>query len=240
MLRHLLAAATVALLTPAVAGALTFPPTITFDVGGGGGVQVNSMGTGVDTGAVRTWTLNGPTTLEGVSIDSWSVQLKEDPYVTNNIVVTNTTAFTQTFVATVLLPIPAYAYDQVISSSVGITTTDSNGNGVLSFANNGATPIYQGTVNGVPVLTLNPPGLPLTTASCPVAFPGCSATSATGVASLFVPAGSATSIGITLTFDLSPGDSAGITSRFEIVPEAGTAALLGLGILGLAAKRRRD
>lgn len=240
MLRHLLAAATAALVAPAVAGALTFAPTITFDVvGGDAGVQVNALGTGVEEDGVRTWTLSGPETLEGVRIDSWSAKLKEDPFVTNNIVVTNTTAFTQTFIATVLLPIPAYAYDQVISSSVGVTTTDSNGNGILSFAKNGATPIYQGTVNGVTVLSLDPPGLPLTTADCPVVFPGCTATSATGVASLFVPAGSATSIGITLTFDLSPGDSAGLTSRFEIVPEAGTAALIGLGLLGLSTRRRR-
>lgn len=225
---------------PAAAHALTFSPSILFDVEGGAGpVLLNPLGSSSTSGDVTTWTLNAATGVEGVSVDSWSAQLKEDPFVTNNIVVSNTTAFTQTFVATVLLPIPAFSYDEVISSSIGVTTTDSNGNNVLSFANSGVIPIYQGTVNGSTVLSLNPPGLPLTTASCTVPFPGCTATSATGIASLAVTPGIATSLGITLTFTLSPGDSAGITSRFEIVPEPRLALLLISGFAAFAALRTR-
>ncbi|NNL65976.1 MAG: hypothetical protein HKP30_07035, partial [Myxococcales bacterium] len=205
---------------------------------GAGPTLLNPSGTSSTSGDVTTWTLTAATPVEGVSVDSWSAQLKEDPFVTNNIVVTNTTAFTQTFVATVLLPIPAFAYDEVISSSIGVTTTDSNGNNVLSFANSGVIPIYQGTVNGSTILSLNPPGLPLTTASCTVPFPGCTATSATGVASLAVTPGVATSIGITLSFTLSAGDSAGITSRFEIVPEPSLGLLLLSGLFAAIALRR--
>jgi hypothetical protein len=89
---------------------------------------------------------------------------------------------------------------------------------------------------------MNPifPGtLPITTADCFPSFPGCSATSSNGVASLGVTPGVASVIGLTLTFQLSPGDSVGITSRFEIVnvPEPATGALLALGA-ALALARR--
>jgi hypothetical protein len=222
-------------------GAALAVPTIMLEVvGGSGPVNVQPDGTGSTVGDVTTWTLTDPLEIDGIMLDSWQAQFKEDPYVTNNLNVTNNTLATQTFIATVILPIPAFAYDSAINSSVGVTATDSNGNNILSFANNGATPLFQGIVNGVTVvLPLNPTGLPLTTASCAVSFPGCTATDAIGTALQALTPGVATQIGITLTFQLSPGDSAGITSRFEIVPEPGTATLLGGGLLLLAGARRR-
>jgi hypothetical protein len=50
-----------------------------------------------------------------------------------------------------------------------------------------------------------------------------------------------TTIGLTIRFDLTAGDSASFTSNFDVqpVPEPGTALLLGLGLAGFAALRER-
>ena len=230
-----------ALLVPGASLATHEIPLIMFEVvGGSGPVNVQSLGTGVAVGDVTVWELDSPLAIDGIMLDNWDAQFKEDPYVTNNLNVTNTTGSTQTFIATVLLTIPAFSYGSAINSSVGVTATDSNGNNILLFANNGSTPLFQGTVNGTAMLPLDPSGLPLTTASCTVPFPGCTATDSAGTAFQALAPGVATQIGITLTFDLSPGDSAGLTSRFEIIPEPGTAMLLGLGLLVLSGARRRN
>jgi hypothetical protein len=171
-------------------------------------------------------------------ITRWTADLKEDPYVTNNINITNNTAFNIVYVATVSMPIPAFAYDTIVNSSVGVTATDSDAFNDMLVDLDGTVPFYQGRVNAVTILSLTPPAVPITTADCPFPGPGCTATSAVGVASQAVAPGVATNIEIILRFVLSPGDSVGITSRFEIVPEPTTGLLLGLGLVGLAVARR--
>jgi len=208
-----------------LAGSGAAAPMVTIDVVGDGvgPTTVNSVGTGTPTGDTLDWSLDGPFDLNeldpllsgDIILDSWTATFKEDPFVTNNIVVTNNTAVTQTFIATVLLPIPVFNYDEIINSSVGVTTTDSNGDGsiIVGRAHDAASDDA-----------------------------GCTAVAAIGTASQPVAPGVANQIGITLTFTLSAGDSAGITSRFEIIqviPEPGTASLLGLGLVMLAVRRRR-
>jgi hypothetical protein len=243
--RSLLLAA--GLLLAASANAATIAPDVVIGVVGGTPSDLTSQGTLVLDGAqTGTWNLNAAwhSYQPGYeyAVNSWQTKVDVDPFVTNNVNVTNTSGSIQTFVATVLLPIAAFPYNAVINSSVGVTVTDSDGNNVLLFDNAGATPIFSGTVNLAPIFGLNPIGpgiLPLTTADCSPSFPGCTTTSSNGTAFSAVAPGSATLLGITLTFRLSPGDSAGLTSRFEIVPEPGTLLMAASGLLGIGLLGRR-
>jgi hypothetical protein len=182
----------------------------------------------------KTWTLTNPFAGTGYTVNSWQAILKTDPFVTNNVVITNTQATTQTFILTVSLPIPAFSYSQIVASSVGVTVTDSNGDGSVTASSVTPNGIYSGTVNGVTALTLLPDP---TTVSC--STPGCSNTASVNFPSGPAGPGVATAIGITLEFTLSPGDSAGLTSRFEITPEPGTVLLLASGLAGLVVVGRK-
>jgi hypothetical protein len=189
-----------------------------------------------DENDVATWALDGPFVKATYTLDSMMVELKEDPFVTNNLTLTNTTSSTQTFIVSVLLPITAFAYDATIASSVGVTVTN---NLSTSVAASSVSPdgIYTGTVNGSGILTLMPH---LTTVTCGTT--GCSTTSSdlSAVPQLAAGPGVATSIGIILKFSLSAFDSVAITSRFEIisVPEPSALLLLVVGLPALAYARR--
>lgn len=218
---------------------------------GGSTYEVSGLGSVVDVGdGSEFWFLNDQnggasglwTDPNGViQIDGWNAQLKVDPFVFNNLTVTNISSVAQTFTATVLLPIPGgFSYNQIIDSSIGVAITDSitTLGGVLG---DGATispvsgGIYSGEINGSGVL-------PLLAATISCASNGCSTSLSDPLAGDFDgPAGpgSATSIGITLSFTLGAGDSAAITSRFEIIPEPATLGLLAGGLVGLAALGRR-
>lgn len=170
------------------------------------------------------------------AITGWSSTYEDDPFVTNNVNITNTGAVAQTYIVGVAIPITAFNYDQIVFSSVGFTTTDSNGDGLLSVS---APIFYSGTINGVTNLTLLDP-VSVGLADCsPLVTPGCTATISDGVVNQLAGPGVATQIGITLSFTLSPGDSIGVTSRFEIVPEPATLGLVGCGLVGLALVGRR-
>jgi hypothetical protein len=80
------------------------------------------------------------------------------------------------------------------------------------------------------------------TPSISCASDGCSTTLSDPLSGDFDgPAGPgvATSISIVLQFTLGPGDTAGITSRFEIIPEPATLALFASGLAGMAFFGRR-
>ena len=229
------------------ASALSENPTILFDIEGGDASRdIHDYGTGVldyrvdklgESYEVYEWKLDNQLTLEGVRIESWEIELKEDPYVISNMYVTNTTTTDQVFIVGTLLAIPAFAYNEVVYSSLGVTATDSNADGNLYFNHIGSganQEVYDGQVNGLTELAMDPDSpwtLPLTVADC--GGPGCSAVSSRYVASKPVTGGVATSIGLDYRFILSPGDSAAVTGRFEIIPEPGTGLLLALGLVGL-------
>lgn len=209
--------------------------TCTASLGPSGTTVTNADGS-------KTWTLNAsqlnPFPGPNSTITGWTSTFSLDPSVTNNVTFTNTSAATQTFIAQILLPIsPSFNYSQIGGSSVGITVTDSNTSGSATAATATGIAIYTATINGAVALTLLPDP---TSVGC--SSSGCTTTTSANFPGGPVAPGVATQIGIALEFTLTPGDTAGLTSVFQITPEPTTALLLTSGLLGLvvAGRRRRS
>jgi hypothetical protein len=171
------------------------------------------------------------------TVNSWTSAWDSDPFVTNNVNVTNNTAGTLIFDVTVTSPVVLTGPLTAMSGSVGITLTNTTGTALLD--NSVAAAIYSALIDGSSVRTLFDPPYSLT---CTPPFCSTSDSDDFGIfpnPPEIGPQANAT-IGIRLRFQLSAGDSAGITSVFNIeaVPEPGTAALLALGLVGLVVRRR--
>lgn len=167
---------------------------------------------------------------------NWDLLLDQDPFVSSNFSITNNTGILQTFtiaITTASVPLTA---PTVMSGSISGFVGD--GNGLADQFGNGATvrtqggfPFYEALVDGVGVRSLYTDP----TSASAVLF-NTSPIAEQNFAGEAGPA-IAASIGIRNHFELTPGDNAGFTSTFLIVPSP---AGLGLfGAIGLVALRRR-
>lgn len=234
----------------AAAWAITVPSgfELDFEVTQGGstwtGTHIslaNELGSSVN-GDETTLELSGPRNVlsNDSTITSWSSTFDPDPFVTNNFVVVNNSGSSQVYTVTVTSPVtPSLNLSQILQSNVILSINDddnANGASVSSF---GGAPVYEAFVNGSSELSfLDDPF----SNGCASPFDcGTNGTSSDGVVSQAFGPVLGNSLGITITFELSAGDSASVQSRFEVVPEPGLAALAlgGLAAAGLVAGRRR-
>lgn len=232
-----LALALSALLMAGPATAATLGLSLSWVNATGGTSTWNGSSTGTPSGTQETFV--GQQTTSGWAL-GWNVTADTDPFVNGFFSIQNNTAVTQTYSFTVTLPVtPPVVPVSTIGGSIGITVTDANGDGSATVASVGSGYVFNAANDGTTTLQLVGPGFSL---SAP--FAGGSATSS---ASAGLPGATLSSIAangtisITHTFTLTPGDSVGLTSFYQVssVPEPGTLALFGAGALGLAALGRR-
>jgi hypothetical protein len=167
-----------------------------------------------------------------VTIDEMA--FNSDPFVLNNILVTNTTAVTQIYSVTVGLP-TTFGAPNLIKGTVTTGIIDGDATGVATISTVTGQPIYKGQIDFATVATLqNDP--------FSISVSGGNSASQTNSFGLNPNAVAVLSnIGIQLTFQLTAGDTASILSRFDVVvPEPTALALSGLAAAFLLGFRRRS
>ncbi|MGH9218776.1 MAG: hypothetical protein ACRD1W_05720 [Vicinamibacterales bacterium] len=149
------------------------------------------------------------------------LQWDPDPFVLDNILVTNTTDSTLTFSAFVGLP-TTFPAPNFISGNVSTSVIDGGRAGATVAAIAGDS-LYAAQIDGATVATLQDFPFSL------IAPGGGSNTASASFGPLASAVPVTSFIGIQLRFSLTPGDTASILSRFDVVesvPDAGSSAAL--------------
>lgn len=216
-------------------------------------VLAGGLGIAINTDGTANWSQQPPpianpdgttryvgswTAANGLWACTWDITSDEDPFVSANYSVTNTTGVPHTYTVTTVQPIAPAIMVTTYGGSTGGSVTDADFNGIGGMNTVSGLPFYQAYLDATPVLSLynDPYATP--------AFPYNGATvniaqTSAGLPGPTIPGGPVvSSISIVHKFTLSPGDSIAFTSFFVVTPEPGSAlGLLALG--GLAAIRRR-
>jgi len=224
---------------PFVSGAVVVIPDVQVEVGvEGDTMNLSPVGTEVP-GPGDLFNYVGA--MSAVNWDfNWDMTVDPDPLISAVFGLTNNTAITQTFIVSVSMPIaPTVVPSSVIGGSMGLTVTDSNGNGVGTVTSAAPSPVYEGQIDGAGVLPLLPDPF-----SISVPFAGGTAVTSVsaGLPGPTIPGPPAfATIGILHKFTLTPGDSIGLTSFFivEAVPEPSSLALGSLALLAMVGTMRR-
>lgn len=239
-----LASSTLALFVAGAAGAVSVPYEMTMSLGDDTFSLAELESAGLVAFAPSDfggdYSTTGPMSQAGDwRLDSWTSSYSNNPleaFVTSHLEVTNLSTETRIFSVRVQAPAELSRLND-FAGGVFITLTNDELLGA-TFSTTPGTPLYTALVDGATVRTLrNDPY----SRSCWGS--GCSITKGVHFwsdAGIGDPLPTA-SIGLTLEFALSPGDSAVINGDFGLraIPEPTTLLLAGVGLAGIACARRR-